>query len=401
MAYPLDEALGRVRAALLDDTTLLEAVASGRRHGASPPWRRVELRYVDIKAGRRMQVTGYDQRQAHTSNHEPDDAASVVDDLLSQPFGNWHIETTAHTMQVRVTRKGDALIHTRRRDRQVPPDHVHDRAKRRLLDPGDPVLHVIGISDHEGRIKPSRQAKFRQVEEFLRSLEATMEAAATAGGLPPIGPDRPLRIVDLGCGNAYLTFAAFAYLQNVRRLPVEMIGIDVRAESRERNTELSAQLGWDGLTFVAGAIADTDLDVPPDVVLSLHACDTSTDEALARAVGWEAPVILAAPCCHHDLQRQLKDAETPTPYGLVMRHGILGERLADVLTDAFRAALLRSRGYRVEVIQFVESRHTPRNTMLRAVRTGAPPADALAAEYDEMVAAWGVRPALATMLGQP
>ncbi|MGI8823023.1 MAG: class I SAM-dependent methyltransferase, partial [Acidimicrobiia bacterium] len=270
-----------------------------------------------------------------------------------------------------------------------------------LLDPGDPVLHVIGISDHEGRIKPSRQAKFRQVEEFLRSLEATMEAAATAGALPPIGPDRPLRIVDLGCGNAYLTFAAFAYLQNVRRLPVEMIGIDVRAESRERNTELSAQLGWDGLTFVAGAIADTDLDVPPDVVLSLHACDTSTDEALARAVGWEAPVILAAPCCHHDLQRQLKDAETPTPYGLVMRHGILGERLADVLTDAFRAALLRSRGYRVEVIQFVESRHTPRNTMLRAVRTGAPPADALAAEYDEMVAAWGVRPALATMLGQP
>jgi hypothetical protein len=167
---------------------------------------------------------------------------------------------------------------------------------------------------------------------------------------------------------------------------------------RQRNTALAAELGWDRLTFVSGSIEEAALPEPPDIVLALHACDTATDEALARAVGWEAPIVLAAPCCHHDIQRQLSATDPPPPYGLVARHGILGERLADVLTDALRAALLRQRGYRVEVIQFVESRHTPRNTMVRAVRTGAAPSSEVQAEYEAMVGEWGVHPALATML---
>ena len=286
-----------------------------------------------------------------------------------------------------------------------PPEREHDRAKPRLLDPADPVLHVIGIADHRGRIKPTRQAKYRQVEEFLRSLDAAVEAATLTGALDEPTTSRPLRVVDLGCGNAYLTFAAFAYLTGARGLPVRMVGIDVRAQSRERNTELAGQLGWDGLTFVEGTIADADpsdqLDGAPDVVLALHACDTATDEALARAVDWRAPVVLAAPCCHHDLQTQLRDAGTPpSPFGLVLRHGILGERLADVLTDAARAAILRQRGYRVEVIQFVEAGDTPRNVLLRAVRTDAPPSPEVQHEYDDLLATWHVRPALARMLDE-
>jgi hypothetical protein len=403
MAQTLDEALATVTAAVLDDVTLVRAVASGRRRGQQPTWRRVELRYVDLKGGRRLQVTSYDEHQAHTRNVQPgDDAREALRQLVSEPFGNWHVDTVDQTVQVRVTKKGDALVHTRATT-GAPPSREHDKSKPRLLDPADPVLHVIGIADHQGRIKPTRQAKYRQVEEFLRSLEATVHAAQASGALPEPTAERPLRVVDLGCGNAYLTFAAYAYLTGTRGLPVRMVGVDVRAQSRTRNSELSGELGWGaGLTFAQGTIADADpraeLGGEPDVVLALHACDTATDEALARGVGWRSPVVLSAPCCHHDLQTQLRDRPPPSPFGLLTRHGILSERLADVLTDAVRAAILRQQGYRVEVIQFVESADTPRNVLLRAVRTDAPPSLQVQAEYDDLVQTWGIRPALDRML---
>jgi SAM-dependent methyltransferase len=404
MARPLPEALADVRSAVLDDSALVRAVASGRRRGEQPLWRRVDLRYVGLKAGARLQVTAYDERQAHTRNVVPGpDAEQAVDELLAMPFGNWHVDTTDSTVQLRVTKKGDALVHTRGR---TPDDtgagagpQQHDRAKHRLLDPADPVLHAIGLSDHQGRVKSSRQAKYRQVEEFLRILATVVDSALGSGRLPAPTPEAPLRVVDLGCGNAYLTFAAFAYLGGVRGMPVRMVGVDVQARSRQRNAELAAELGVDDrLTFVEGSIAEAETPEVPHVVLALHACDTATDEALARAVRWQAPVVLAAPCCHHDLQRQLRGSTGPQPYRLMLQHGILRERMADVLTDTIRAALLRRHGYRVDVVEFVDSVHTPRNVLLRAVHTGAPVTPEAEQEYAALVSAWGVQPALERML---
>ncbi len=172
----------------------------------------------------------------------------------------------------------------------------------------------------------------------------------------------------------------------------------MRAEMRERNTKLAIDLGWDRhLRFVEGRIADAPVD-GADIVLALHACDTATDDALAQAVGWRASVVLAAPCCHHDIQRQLSAVRTPSPYGVVTRHAILRERWGDVLTDALRAALLTKHGYRAEVLQFVSAEHTPRNTMLKAVRIGAAHDDEAARRYAELVATWGVTPYLETLL---
>jgi SAM-dependent methyltransferase len=404
MARPLADALSDVRSAVLDETTLVRAVGAGRRRGEQPTWRRVELRYVELKSGLRLQITSYDEQQAHTRNVAPGTPRDeAVDELLAMPFGNWHVDTADATLQMRVTKKGDALLHTKRHggDSAPAPDRGHDRAKNRLLDPADPVLHAIGITDHEGRVKPSRHAKYRQVEEFLRLLASAVDSALEAGRLATPTDDDPLRVVDLGCGNAYLTFAAFAYLSGTRGLPVEMVGVDVRPQSRQRNADLAADLGLEQrLTFVEGTIAQAPTPHRPDVALALHACDTATDEAIARAVRWQAPVVLAAPCCHHDLQEQLRATTPPGPYRLVLQHGILRERMADVLTDTFRAALLRRHGYRVDVVEFVGSRHTPRNVLLRAVRTGASAAAETEQEYADLVAQWGVRPALARMLDE-
>ena len=399
MSEPLLRVLAQMRAHLLDPDTLVKAVASGRQRGTQPPWRRVELRYVDLKAGRHLQVTSYDETQAHTANHPVGEAArDAVDDLLDLPFGNWHVDTTTQSHQVRVTKRLEAVLHTHDRAEPVAAERGHDRAKERLLPEDDPVFRAVGLTDAQGRLKPSRQAKYRQVEEFLRLLDATITDALRTGHLRRPSAEEPLRIVDLGCGNAYLTFAAQRYLTAVRDLPVVVTGVDVKEQSRAHNSAVAATLGVPA-EFVVGTIGGVELDPAPEVVLALHACDTATDEALAQAIGWGAQVVLAAPCCHHDIAAQLRKAPTPAPYALLTRHGILRERLADTLTDGIRAGLLRIEGYRVDVVQFVESQHTPRNTMLRAVRTGAPvTGGGVRTEYDELVGTWSVRPRLAELL---
>jgi hypothetical protein len=177
------------------------------------------------------------------------------------------------------------------------------------------------------------------------------------------------------------------------------VGVDVREDQRVRNTAVAESLGCaEDVTFVAGTIADASLPQSPDLVLALHACDTATDQALARAITWNATWILAAPCCHHDIAAQLKRHPAPAPYGEITRHAILRERFADVLTDSLRAALLRLHGYRVDVVEFVDSAHTPRNLLLRARQTPTPPTPAQQAEYDALTTQWSVTPALATML---
>lgn len=392
MASPLAPALADIRALLLDGDRLVRAIASGRMRNMSPPWRRIELRPVALKSGPHLQTVAYDERQAHTSNAAFGPAAEqAVDALLALGMGNWHVETLDTTLQLRITKKGEAMVS--RTASAAPKERTldHDRAKPRMLDPADPFWRALGIADADGRIKPTRQDKYRQVEEFIRALDAVLK-----GGDLPEG--RPLRVVDLGCGNAYLTFAAYRFLTQVRGLDVAFTGVDTKRQARERNTDLARSLGWDGLHFIEGTIADAPVD-GADVVLALHACDTATDDALARAVTWGAKFVLAAPCCHHDLQRQLREGEAPGAYGMLTRHGILRERFADVLTDALRASLMRQAGYRTEIIEFVPSEHTPRNTLLRAVKTGAKAEAKVVEEYASLVREWGVTPKLSALLG--
>lgn len=399
MPEPLSQVLDEIRGAILSEG-FVRAVGSGRRRGHEPRWRRVEVRPVGLRSGAHLQVVAYDQTQAFTSNHPLGPAATqAVDELLAAPFGNWHLETTDATTQVRVTKKGDALVHRNRADRAAA-DGSHDRVKARFVAADHPMLKALGIADAQGRVKPSRERKYRQVEEFLAAALPALDEAVTAGRLPSPTPDRPLRVVDLGCGNGYLTFALQAVL-DARGVPAEIIGVDVKEQARDHNTRVAEALGvGESARFEVGTIAEVLLDPAPDVVVALHACDTATDDALARAVRWGSGLVLAAPCCHHDVAAQIKAGTVQGSVAAITRHGILRERLADTLTDALRAAILRREGYRVDVIEFVESQHTPRNTMLRATLTGHRSVTA-AAEAEGLAAQWGVRPALEDRLAGP
>jgi SAM-dependent methyltransferase len=365
---------------LLLDPNLDRAVAAGRRHGQpAPPWRRAELRPVDLKGGRRLQEVRDDGRSPLTRNHEYGAAAAAcVDELLALPWGNWHVRTAAQTVQVRVTKKGLAQVHREATDlAPTAGPRAHDRVKARLLDPDDQLFSLLGAG----------AAKRRQVEAFLRLLVAELDVVA--------GRD-PLHVVDLGCGNAYLSFGALRYLTQHHAGAVRLTGVDRKPEAATRNGELAAQLGVDA-RFVAGDIADADVPAA-DIALALHACDTATDEALARAVRWGTPLILAAPCCHHETAQAVRETGAPGAWAALVRHGILRERMADVLTDGLRAMLLRLCGYRVDVVEFVSSEHTARNVAIRAVATGAGADDATMAAYRELTGAWGLRPRLSVLL---
>ncbi len=387
----LEEVFQEFESLFASSEKLVRVVLSGRRRNMQTEHERIDLRPVLLKEVLHIQVAYSDGRAMTTKNFLPD--KTPFSQYLRSGYANVLLEHTAGSMSLRITKKGEPLVH---RTQEAKAQHLdHDRSKTRLLDPADPFLIAVGISDKEGVIKPSKADKYRQVEEFLRLLVPTLNAAISAGHIPSPTTSNPLTIVDLGCGHAYLTFAAHQYLRK-QGIPVSVTGIDVRTDSRDRNNEIAQKLGIaKSIEFRAEEIADTQVK-SAHVAIALHACDTATDDAIAWCINSGAQLALIAPCCHHDVQAQMH--EIPEPWSMLTRHGIMKERLGDLLTDALRMQIMKLRGYRVEAIEFVGGEHTPRNLMIRAVKTGAAPDAAEQKRYDEMIALWKVKPALASLI---
>ncbi len=387
MPITREEAFNEAASRILDTSTFVRAVFSGRRRNMTVDFERIDLRPVEIKGVLNLQLMQNDGRATTTKNLLP--SALEVDQLLNSGYANITIESTFEAYSIRITKSGDAQVHIEKR--QSEQNLSHDKKKDRLLDSNDPFLCEVGIADAKGVIKPSRQDKYKQVEEFLRLLSPALNAAIDAGQIHKPTKENPLRITDLGCGHAYLTFAAHQFLLN-SGIPVVVTGIDVRPDSRDRNNTIADKLGiTQTITFKAEEISKT-TSKNADVAIALHACDTATDDAIAWAVNGGAKLLLIAPCCHHDIQKQIDAA--PEPWGALTKFGLMKERLGDLLTDSFRAQLLRIVGYRVEVIEFVGGEHTPRNLMIRAVKTDAKPEQLDIDRYLEITAQWGVKPAL-------
>ncbi|MCP5100952.1 MAG: methyltransferase, partial [Chloroflexi bacterium] len=337
----MDDYKQLVKTSILDEKQFIRAVFSGQQRGQTVPWNKLIVRPVLLKGQRHIQVSHFDAKKDVTKNYTTAEIGAKLDEILALPFKNIHVQTNDNKLQIQFTKKGKALIH--RHKTHAKPKTVsmsHDRRKNLLLpgDKPDPFLETIGIMTKEGKVRANRQGKFRQINEFLKLV-------LESGELEKLDVS-PLHIVDCGCGNAYLTFAVFYYLNHVLKRPATMVGIDVTKPLLERRTQQTQELGWDGLTFQHSTIIDFQPATRPDVVLALHACDTATDETLAQAIKWQSDMIFCAPCCHHHLQQQMTRKAGPDLFAPILRHGSLKERLGDILTDGFRSLILQIMGYR-------------------------------------------------------
>jgi SAM-dependent methyltransferase len=387
----LQEAFAQALGYLENPASIVRIVLTGRRRNMQTLTERIDIRPVMIKEALHFQVSTSDGKAVTTKNYLPTDLP--INEYLRTGYSHVLIDTLVESFTLQISKKDEPLINIKAGVNQA--DLSHDRKKSRLLDPADPFLLEVGITDIHGKVKPSKMDKYMQVEEFLRLLAPTLNQGIEAGHLSKPAPDKPLTIVDLGCGHAYLTFAAHQFLKS-QGMSIKVVGIDVRLASRDRNNEIAKKLGIaDSIEFLAEEISETSLK-KADIAIALHACDTATDDAIAWALRSGAAMMMIAPCCHHDIQSQLTDS--PEPWSLITRYGIMRERLADLLTDAFRMQLLKVRGFRVEAIEFVGGEHTPRNLMIRAVKTNAPVDPIEIARYEEITSMWKVKPALARLL---
>jgi len=386
----------KIKTGILNEKTFLSAVFSGRQKGKSVPWEKVSLRPVQLKGKRHIQFSYFNGKQDISKNYAGDDLATKIDELLALPFKSIVLRATTGNLRAQFSKKGKAILHREKAPFAAPPSLSHNRRKDLILpaDKPDPFLQTIGIMTADGRVRAKMQDKFQQINRFLQLIHQSVT--------PKDLQNNPLRVVDCGCGSAYLTFAAYHYLSYVLKRPTQMTGIDLKSDLLRRRSEQAQKLGWDGLRFEAARIIEYTPAAPPDITLALHACDTATDESLAQAIKWGSKYIFSVPCCHHHLQAQLPTVgqTLSLSHKPVLRHGILKERLGDILTDAFRALILRVMGYRSDVVEFISSEHTDKNLMIRAVKSAAPAPPHFLDEYKAMKAEWGVTPYLEILLGE-
>ena len=358
----------------------VRAVLSGQRRNMQTEYERVDIKPVLIKDEIKLQIVSSNGKQDITKNVELDFDFTP---LLSSGFANLQADTTTESYSVQISKKDEAIVSVGKV--KLSRDLTHDRQKERMLAESNQIFKALDMSDMLGRIKPSKMDKYKQVDEFLRLLNQAVDGQFT-------NQDQ-LSVVDLGCGHAYLTFGVGEYFKDKYK-KVAILGVDERGESKDHNERIASKLNVDA-KFIAAKIADTP-NQKVDIAIALHACDTATDDAISWAVKNGAKVIMAAPCCMHELQTQIK--ESPEPWGLLTKYGLVKERLVDLMTDSLRAQILKLLGYRVDIVEFIGGEHTARNILIRAVKTGAPVLDIDKKRYEQMLSDWQIKPYLAQLL---
>lgn len=364
--------------------------------GPDATLKKVLVRPVTVAAGPRLSFVYRHATRDVTRNFPFDEGLAQIESLLGSQFRDAHLGTTARTARLRIKAGGKSRLALGPPSDVKVPGTQHDRPRNRLVDPRQAAwLHGLGVTDSEGRVARGMEAKFRQIQRFVEILQHLLGAGpdARAAGSQDGGhatAPLPLTLVDMGCGKGYLTFAAYEFLRRSRsgdRSP-SVWGIESRPDLVDLANRVAAANGFDGLHFHAGSIETSALD-RVEILVALHACDTATDDAIAKGIRAGASLILVAPCCHKELRPALRPPPVLAP---ALRHGILLERHAEFVTDALRAALLEWAGYDTKVFEFVSPEHTARNLMIAAVRRTRPAdVQARARQVRELAAFYGIR----------
>lgn len=334
---------------------------------------KVKIRPVMLKGKLLYQETTYVGHQVFHGNFEKNEAVKRAAGYMSEDFKQCEIETARERATVLVSKRGRVNIKRKRVCQEKEIDLAHNRMKSYILEEGRPVPFLIdlGVQTEEGKIVKAKYDKFKQINRFLEFIEDI---------LPTLPKERTLRIIDFGCGKSYLTFAVYYFLKELRGLDIEITGLDLKRDVIRRCNELAEKYRYEGLRFLQGDIKAYEGEMEEgshkgqgesglqkaDMVITLHACDTATDYALAKAVEWGAEVILSVPCCQHEVNKQI-DCDKLMP---ILKYGLLKERVSALITDAVRANVLEENGYEVQILEFIDMEHTPKNILIRGIKRG-------------------------------
>ena len=342
---------------LINENMIL-AVLSGCRRKDAPS--RVRIRPVEVKGEILYQASVPEGAKMLHRNYRREELVGFLKESLDGTYSQLQVQGRQADGGVLVSKKGKHTV-------KIKPHEVkenakilsHNRVKQYILPQGKPVPFLVdlGVMTREGRVREAAYDKYRQINRFLEFIQDV---------LPKLPKDRKITIVDFGCGKSYLTFAMYYFFRELKGYQVKIIGLDLKEDVIRRCSRLAEEYGYDNLQFLQGDIAGYEGLEKADMVVTLHACDTATDFALAKAVQWDAKVILSVPCCQHELNGKIRnDLLAP-----VLKYGILKERMSALITDGIRANLLESAGYSVQILEFIDMEHTPKNLLIRAVKTG-------------------------------
>lgn len=358
---------------------------------------KIKIRPVMLKGNLLFQKTTYEGTKVFHDNLESEKIIGQIEEMLAHGFKQCEIEHRRYRAVVLISKKGKITIKRKRTENTGSESETsrkvqlaHNRVKKYILEEGIPVPFLVdlGVQTNEGKIIRSRYDKFRQINRFLEFIEDI---------LPTLSKERTVHIIDFGCGKSYLTFAMYYYLHGLKGYDVEITGLDLKEDVIAHCNHLSEKYGYNKLRFIKGDIAEYDVQDAVDMVVTLHACDTATDYALAKAVKWGSKVILSVPCCQHEVNKQIYSEELSSLLG----YGIIKERMAALVTDAIRANLLEAEGYETSILEFIDMEHTPKNLLIRAIKrddSGGHGQQEMRQKIDEVVEFFHIDPTLKRLL---
>ena len=340
---------------IIQSNQLVSATISQPRQKSSD-LRRIKLKPVLLKNAYHIQFEYQYERVMNHKNMTPDEAVMELNELL-ESFRQGQFQLKESDLQFQLSKKFKVTFKERSTAKKEA-SLSHNREKQYVLPVDEPVPFLIrlGIQSQDGKVKRQKYDKFKQINRFLEFIEDSLKHLPT---------DRTVRILDFGSGKSYLTFALYHFLHEMKGYDVHITGLDLKKEVIEECAGIAKDLGYERLEFLVGDINEYEGETAVDMVVTLHACDVATDMALARAVRWEAKVILSVPCCQKELNRQLNAPSLE----LMLQHGLIKERFASLATDSIRAELLGLVGYDTQLLEFIDLEHTPKNIMIRAYLT--------------------------------
>lgn len=384
MANPIpavEKFLDLLRASVADET--FAKLTLSQPTGGDPSLKKALIRPVILREQVHFSFVFRHATRDITKNFLPHEGLARIEQMLGSEFQHAHLFTTAKSAQLKLSEKRQPKLILGKPSGTEAPSMAHDRAKQHLIESDRPWLRELGVTSHDGTVARGMEAKFRQINKFVEVLAALFTDARLAPN-----PTAPCFLVDMGCGKGYLTFAAYEWLRRLAGEAATVLGIEARDNLVEACNRVAAKNGFSQLQFHRLDIASLELE-RVDVLVALHACDTATDDAIAKGIKADAKLILVSPCCHKELRPQL----TPPPVlAGALRHGIVLERHAEFVTDALRAALLEWAGYDTKVFEFISTEHTAKNLMIAAVkRSDFRPGDVAAEKVRELAAHYGIR----------